>query len=110
MERLDGYDRAILVDAVLGSADAPGSVWCRALGDVVTASASHLDSSHDASLPQALAAGRALGAALPEEVLVVGVCIARGDVFGDGLSEPVGIFEVTWMQTAPATADPAWSL
>jgi class 3 adenylate cyclase len=35
---------------------------------------------------------------------------AVGDHLLDGLREPVGIFEVTWMQTAPATADPAWSL
>jgi class 3 adenylate cyclase len=35
---------------------------------------------------------------------------AVGDHRLDGLSEPVGIFEVTWMQAAPATADPAWSL
>lgn len=89
MERLAGHRRAIVVDAFLGSDDAPGSVWCRPLADVVTARASHLDSSHDASLPAALAAGEALGAVLPDEVLVVGIAIERGDVFGEALSGPV---------------------
>lgn len=89
MERLAGHRRAIVVDAFLGSDEAPGAVWCRPLDEVVTARASHLDSSHDASLPAAMEAGRALGAALPGEVLVVGIAIERGDVFGEELSDAV---------------------
>lgn len=89
MERLVGYRRAVIVDAILGDADPPGTTWCRPIDAVVTRTASHLDSSHDAPLPAALLAGRALGARLPEQILVVGVAIARADVFGESLSQPV---------------------
>ena len=51
--------------------------------------ASHLDSTHDAPLPAALAAGRAMGAELPADIDVVGIVIERGDVFGEDLSEVV---------------------
>ncbi len=89
MEVLAGYRRAILVDAILAVDDPPGTVWCRDLREVVTSTASHLDSSHDATLPTALAAGRALGVTLPDEILVVGITIERGDLFGELLSAPV---------------------
>lgn len=89
MERLIGYHRAVIVDAILGGQEPPGTTWCRPLEAVVTRTASHLDSSHDAPLPAALLAGRALGARLPEEIVIVGVAIARADVFGVSLSPPV---------------------
>jgi hydrogenase maturation protease len=89
MERLVGYRRAVLVDAFLGTMDAPGTVCCEPIERVLMRQASHLDSSHDATLAAAIAAGRALDAALPAEIAVVSVAIERGDVFGERLSEPV---------------------
>ena len=89
MELLVGYRRAIIVDAIIDPRDAPGSVWCRPLSAVETRDASHLDSTHDASLPAAIEAGRALGAALPDMIDVVGIVIERGDVFGEVLSNVV---------------------
>jgi hydrogenase maturation protease len=86
MEILVGYRRAIIVDAIIDPEGVPGSVWCRPLADVETRIASHLDSTHDAPLPAALAAGRALGADLPADIAVVGIVIERGDVFGEDLS------------------------
>lgn len=89
MEILVGYRHAIIVDAVIDPAAAPGSVWCRPLAEVETRLASHLDSTHDAPLPAALEAGRALGAELPSDIEVVGIVIERGDVFGEELSDVV---------------------
>jgi hydrogenase maturation protease len=89
MEILVGYRRAIIVDAIIDPEAVPGSVWCRALGEVETGIASHLDSTHDARLPAALAAGRAMGADLPSDIDVVGIVIERGDVFGEDLSDVV---------------------
>jgi hydrogenase maturation protease len=89
MERMQGFDRAVVVDAILGSEEPPGSLWCRPLADVVTRNGSHLDSSHDAPLPVALEAGRSMGAPLPADIRVVGIAIERGDVFGEALSAPV---------------------
>lgn len=89
MEIMVGYRRAIIVDAVLDPAAPLGSVWCRPLAAVETRLASHLDSTHDATLPAALQAGRAMGAELPSEIDVVGIVIERGDVFGEELSDAV---------------------
>ena len=88
MERLVGYDRVVLADAILGS-DPPGMVFSRPLAEVVCRLAGHLDSAHDAPLTEALSAGRALGARLPDEITVVGVAVRRVDVFNERLSPPV---------------------
>jgi hydrogenase maturation protease len=89
MELLVGYRRAIIVDAIIDPQEPPGSVWCRPLSIVETRVASHLDSTHDASLPVAIEAGRALGADLPSDIEVVGIVIERGDVFGEQLSDTI---------------------
>ena len=59
------------------------------LEELVPGPAGHLDSAHDASLPMALAAGRALGADLPSRVVVVGVEAERVYDFGEELSPAV---------------------
>ena len=89
MELLVGYRRAIIVDAIIDP-DAPlGSVWRKPLSEVETRVASHLDSTHDAPLPAAIEAGRAMDADLPADIEVVGIVIERGDVFGEELSDAV---------------------
>ncbi len=88
MERLVGYERAILVDA-LQEGLTPGTVTCRPLDELAGGPAAHLDSSHDASLAAALAAGTALGATLPSDITVVGVEVRDADVFSDRLSPAV---------------------
>lgn len=89
MELLVGYRRAVIVDAIIDPESEPGRVWCRPLAAVETRVASHLDSSHDAPLPAAIEAGRAMGADLPTVIDVVGIVIERGDVFGEELSDAV---------------------
>lgn len=88
MERLVGYDRVVLVDAVLAS-DPPGTVTTAPLAEIVSRLHGHLDSAHDATLVEAISAGRALGAHLPDDVTVVGVAVERTDEFGEQLSPPV---------------------
>lgn len=88
MERLLDYDRAVLVDAILGD-DPPGTVTVRTLAGTACHQAGHLDSAHDVSLPEALAVGRSLGARLPVDITVVGVAVRRADIFGEALSPEV---------------------
>jgi hydrogenase maturation protease len=90
MERLVGYDRAVLVDAILGSGDPPGTIRVRALADVPGREASHLDSPHDVPILVALETGRALGARLPDEITVVSVEVERVDTFSEQFSPAVG--------------------
>ncbi|HYL41484.1 MAG TPA: hydrogenase maturation protease [Candidatus Binatus sp.] len=89
MERLVGFDRAILVDALVGGNDRLGTVSVRPLAALDRGSAAHLDSSHDASLMAALEAGHGLGARLPGEILVVGIAAQYVERFGEGLSAAV---------------------
>ena len=113
MELLVGYRRAIIVDAIIDPQDAPGSVWRKPLAAVETRVASHLDSTHDAPLPAAIEAGRAMGADLPSEIEVVGIVIERGDVFGEQLSDviaaavPVAAAEVVGALRAQSSAAPS---
>lgn len=88
MERLVGYDRVILVDAILGG-EMPGTVSVGSLAEIGCNLAGHLDSAHDVSLPEALTAGRALGAQLPTDITVVCVAVQRVDRFGERLSPEV---------------------
>jgi hydrogenase maturation protease len=88
MERLVGYDRVILVDAVtLGAL--PGTVTCFDLAALPDRSAAHLTAAHDTSLQNALRLGRLMGAQLPAEVKVVGVEAERLFEFSEDLTPAV---------------------
>jgi len=71
MEQLAGYDRAIIVDAIITGA-VPGTIHRLAPGDIPTQRSA---SQHDVNLPTALALGRQLGVHLPadENILLVGI-------------------------------------
>ena len=112
MELLVGYRHAVIVDAIIDPERAPGDVWRKSLSEVETRVASHLDSTHDAPLPAAIEAGRAMGVDLPSDIEVVGIVIERGDVFGEELSDaiaaavPVAAAEVVRALRAQSAASP----
>lgn len=89
MERLVGYRRAILVDAMVTGEHPPGTVRRFSIADIPGREATHLDSAHDASLAVALAAGRSLGADLPAEIAIVAVEAVRVDEFAEALTPAV---------------------
>lgn len=89
MERLVGYSRAILVDAVtIGEGD-DGDLQCVPLSALPDLAGGHLNSSHDSSLQAALALGREMGFELPSEIWVVGVRASQVLEFSEQLSGPV---------------------
>ena len=88
MERLIGWQRAIIIDSYV-SDGTPGVVRSSSLAALAGRPVGHLDSAHDAPLSGALAAGRALGAQLPDDIVVVTVDMPWRDVFDDALSAPV---------------------
>jgi hydrogenase maturation protease len=69
MERLTGYDRAILVDAIVGHG-APGAVRRMGPEEVPT---QRTAVAHGIDLPAALALGRSLGLPMPAVVRVIAV-------------------------------------
>lgn len=89
MERMIGYDRVILVDAIATGQAPPGTVRCFPLDELPGAASAHSASAHDACLATALAMGRAIGASLPATIEVVGVELANVYDFSEELSPEI---------------------
>ncbi|HRQ39941.1 MAG TPA: hydrogenase maturation protease [Chloroflexota bacterium] len=89
MERLVGYDRAIIVDAMHTGHGRTGTVTTFPLSDLPDRSAGHTTAVHDLSLPTALTLGRQMGAQLPEEITIVGIEAERVYDFSEELSTAV---------------------
>lgn len=88
MERLIGYDRAILIDAFAADT-CIGSISVLKLGDLPNYSAYHITSAHDTSLQNAIELGKSMGAELPEDITVVGITTRHIYDFSEELSPPV---------------------
>ena len=76
MERMIGYDRAIVIDAICTGA-APGTIQLLAPGSIATQKSA---SAHDVNLPTALAFGRQAGVHLPPDDQIQLVAIEAEDV------------------------------
>ena len=88
MERLIGYDRAILIDAF--ALDEPiGSILVLKLSDLPNYSAFHTTSTHDTSLQNAIELGKSMGAHLPDDIIVVGIATKHVYDFSENLSPPI---------------------
>lgn len=88
MERLVGYECAVLVDAIQTRDGVPGTLYRLTLEDLPTV---HADSGHDASLKAALELGRQLGARLPTRIVIYAIEAANLCDFGESLSPPVAV-------------------
>ena len=111
MEFLTGYDEAILVDAAEFPGRPLGEVRACSLDELDSYAAGHLDSAHDASLRNALALGRRLGARLPDRIQTVTVQASRTDEFSEDLSPEIeaavpaaatAVFELIMSTRGPA--------
>lgn len=73
MERMIGYERVILVDAIVTGNYPVGSVMTLPLDQIPNRALGHLCSSHDTTIHNALAMGKSLGAHLPDQIYVITV-------------------------------------
>lgn len=89
MERLIGYKKAILIDAIITNQHPLGTVQHFPLAALPNRAFGHLCSSHDTTLQNALEIGQRMGAALPEQIMVVGVESQNVFDFSENLSPPV---------------------
>ncbi len=89
MERLVGYQQALLIDAISTGTVPPGSILEFDLQDLPSSASGHLASSHDTSLKTAIEMGRALKAQLPEQILIIAIEIKISYDFNESLSPPV---------------------
>ena len=89
MEALEGYERAIIIDAIVTHKAPIGTISCFQLEEMTDRFISHLSSAHDTSLQNALRIGRDAGVRLPDEITVVAIeCVQVYD-FSESLSPPV---------------------
>ena len=86
MERLEGYDQAILVDAIQTGQHAPGTIDIVRLEDFPQQKNGHTSSAHDVNLHTALQLGREMSIKLPEQVYIVGIEAQRVYDFSEELS------------------------
>jgi hydrogenase maturation protease len=89
MEHLIGYERAIIIDAVYLNQTLPGALYCIELDELPNLASGHITSAHDTSLQTALDVGRAMGAALPTEIKVLGIESVRLYDFSEDLTPEV---------------------
>jgi hydrogenase maturation protease len=89
LDILTGYERAILVDAIQTPGGRPGEITLLHPNDL--RASRHSGSTHDLSLPGALALGRQLGLALPNDQAIAIVAVEAEDVltFGESCTSAV---------------------
>jgi hydrogenase maturation protease len=73
MERLIGYERAILIDSFVTNKNPIGTLSCFSVNELPNRALGHMCSAHDTTLQNALKIGQELGAQLPKEIVVVAV-------------------------------------
>jgi hydrogenase maturation protease len=73
MERLIGYERAILIDSFVTNKNPIGTLLCFSLDELPNRALGHICSAHDTTLQNALTIGQELGAQLPKEITVIAV-------------------------------------
>jgi len=84
---LTGYQRAIIVDALVSGKGAPGEVRRLSLEDINATL--HSTSLHDISIGEALQLGRRLGAQMPEEIVIYGIEVQNIDTFSENCTPEV---------------------
>jgi hydrogenase maturation protease len=84
MERMIGFDRAIIIDAILADSE-PGTIHLLSPDDIPTQRSA---SAHDVNLPTALEFGRRAGAQLPQasEITLIGIEAADVQTFDESLT------------------------
>ncbi|MEA1977723.1 MAG: hydrogenase maturation protease [Chloroflexota bacterium] len=88
MERMIGFDRAIIIDAICTGASPPGTLHLLNPDDIPTQRSA---SAHDVNLSTALEFGYTAGAHLPavEDILLIGIEAADVQTFDEALSPEV---------------------
>jgi hydrogenase maturation protease len=81
MERLTGYERVVLIDAIYTGSKPVGTVSRFVLSDLPDLTAGHSASAHDTSLRTALNVGRSMDIPLPKDEAVTVIAIEAENVY-----------------------------
>lgn len=90
MELMVGYQRVILIDALMDRSSPLGTIRRLTLHDLQAISPTlHSASAHDTNLITALETGRRMGLPLPDEVIIYAVTVDNVTDFGEQLTPVV---------------------
>jgi hydrogenase maturation protease len=109
MERLIGYQRAIVIDAI-GTGQYPiGTAYHFRLDDLYDPTSGHTTAAHDVSLMKAIEIGRSLGAELPDQIDVVAIESPYVYDFSEELTPPVAAAVPQAVEMVMSLLDPGES-
>jgi hydrogenase maturation protease len=86
MERLVGYERAVIIDAICTGDYPAGTVLLLGVDDVPT---EHSGSAHDVNLPTALKLAATMGLVMPQQITIIAVAAQNVLELGEALSPAV---------------------
>lgn len=81
MERMTGFERVILIDALYTGRHAEGTIHRSVLSELPDLTSGHSASAHDTSLRTALKVGRSMNVALPSDEAVTIIAIEAKNVY-----------------------------
>ena len=87
MDVMVGYEKAIIVDAIVTGNSMPGTIHSLSISDLV--STRNIVSTHDTNLSTALEMGKMLGLPLPSEIDIWGIEAMDVETFSEELTEDV---------------------
>ncbi|MCP4675538.1 MAG: hydrogenase maturation protease [Deltaproteobacteria bacterium] len=110
LDLLDGYERAVIIDALKRPGHAPGKISQHRMDDF--SATSHLISGHQIDLPTAIELGRELDRSPPGEIHIVCVQVADDFTFAERCTpeveqsiEPAAKLAVDLAQADPICSD-----
>ncbi len=87
MDALMGYERALIIDALVTESSSPGEIFDLSPSDLV--STRNTVSTHDMNLPTALEMGKMLELPLPSDIKIWGIGAKDVETFSEELTEDV---------------------
>jgi len=91
MERLEGYERVLIIDAICSKSQEKGTIHQFKLNDLPVRSTGHTISAHDTDLRTAMQVGRSMNLNLPDDnnIIIVGIETDNSYEFSEDLSSEV---------------------
>jgi hydrogenase maturation protease len=89
MERIIGFEQAIIIDAITTKKEPLGRIYCFTLDKLPKQIPGHLSSAHDTDLQTAIEVGRSMGVKLPDQIMIIAVESQISYDFSESLSPEV---------------------
>ncbi|OGS17140.1 MAG: hypothetical protein A2219_03340 [Elusimicrobia bacterium RIFOXYA2_FULL_50_26] len=87
---LSGYEKAVIIDAIVGSGAQPGEC-CRVIDKCGAARSLRLCSSHGMGMDEAIALARSSGRPMPEHIAVYAIEVVNPYEFGEAITPEVAV-------------------